>query len=250
VVAQGLETLGYTDKDGQKKYRTDWDGQRSLFAWAGGTAAGPLFKGLQEKLPARLTNVGSTGWFQQLADVGRNVNARTRSIAPEVTDNEVIDAIMSIPVHHAKKVAWSKGDQLEFFASDRYTPNADLLQPGALRSAAVEAHNLLHPIGREHTTVALAEVHLPEGPIQIWGAGSNGALTPAQRALLGGQGVRLFSGNKHAELNIIDNLPPGATIQRWGISWGVGRSGDRSWNIPCGECAPRVTQVPGPGHFE
>jgi hypothetical protein len=70
-----------------------------------------------------------------------------------------------------------------------------------------------------------------------------------QQEYLQSLGVRLFSGGGHAEMNIINNLPEGAAINQWGISWGVGRTGT-SWNFPCGLCAPAVNNVPGLGLFQ
>jgi hypothetical protein len=156
----------------------------------------------------------------------------------------------SVWAHNAYRIPWSRGEQPELFEADNYTPHPDLLTPGGLRRAAVETHNLLaNPIGRENTTVSLAHVEFADGRVQIWGSGNSGYLTPAQRDYLGQRGVRLYSGDNHAEINIINSLPRGATIQRWGISWGVGRSGT-SWNFPCGDCAPRVCNVPGAGILE
>jgi hypothetical protein len=152
----------------------------------------------------------------------------------------------SVWVHNVYSV---KG-QGEFFEDALYTPDAALMEPGGLRSAALEAHEMLNnEIAQENSAVALAEVELAGGKTEIWGSGSRGKLTPDQRNYLLKLGVRLFGGGNHAEINIINNMPEGASVNRWGISWGQGSNGT-SWCFPCGDCAPAVVNVRGPGLLE
>ncbi|MGH3805287.1 MAG: hypothetical protein ACRDRU_01300, partial [Pseudonocardiaceae bacterium] len=132
--------------------------------------------------------------------------------------------------------------------------HGELAQPGALAQTARSIHDLAptnHPsfsrprlgddqIARTQSTIALAEVKLPSGRREIWGSAGGRQLDPHQRAELERLGIRIISGNKHGELNIIEALPEGSSVNRWGISWGGGQRG-----IPCTECAPEVRRVGG-----
>ncbi|QKV73934.1 sugar-binding protein [Amycolatopsis sp. Hca4] len=121
-----------------------------------------------------------------------------------------------------------------------------LSQPGALRAAAVEVHDLaLLEKGGEirHTmsTVALHEARLADGTTQIFAAGSSGRLSAAQIEKLVELGVpraNIVRGGLHAERNILAAVPEGAEQVRWGIAWGA-----RNKPIPCDKCAPFLKGV-------
>jgi hypothetical protein len=87
-------------------------------------------------------------------------------------------------------------------------------------------------------------VRLPDGSRVIYGAANSSAhLTGAQRRELEGLGVKVsqMTGKKtHAEINIINDLPSGAQVKRWGIS-----SGQYQTNQPCSTCLPFVQQAGG-----
>ncbi|MFO0969603.1 MAG: RHS repeat-associated core domain-containing protein [Gemmataceae bacterium] len=113
---------------------------------------------------------------------------------------------------------------------------------GALRDLARITHCLtgeLDSIAVRQCTVAIAEIRLPSGAIEIWAARNARALSPAQREYLAMFGIRSVPGSSvHAEINIINQLPAGARVQRWGIS----RSTDMT-NVVCDSCAPSVRGV-------
>ena len=130
-------------------------------------------------------------------------------------------------------------------------------QSGALRNAAVEVHNLAGTatsrIGVNQSTVAIVEATLPNGSRQLFASGSGGYLRPAQVQRLVELGVpreNIFSGARfskgftaaenHAERVILRNLPEGATVNRWGISWG-----GQQRAVPCNVCEPFVNQAGG-----
>lgn len=129
-----------------------------------------------------------------------------------------------------------------------------LAQRGGLRKAAVAVHNLAgNPRAITHSTVVIVEVRMPDGSTQFFSSGSGGRLNPDQRKLLGQYGIpnqNMFWGatyykgftkeENHAERIILRNLPKGATVARWGISW----AGDQK-SVPCGVCEPFVTQAGG-----
>jgi RHS repeat-associated protein len=116
-----------------------------------------------------------------------------------------------------------------------------LSNPGALREAAVQVHNLATPAIRFNmSTVALAEVESPGGYLDYYASASGGILSPEQVALLQELGVPqeniLTTQSLHAEMNIVSSmLPEGSTITRWGIAWG-----SRDNPNPCSKCAPYV----------
>jgi hypothetical protein len=120
-------------------------------------------------------------------------------------------------------------------------PNPALMAPGALRQTAVQVHSLVTGITRNQTTVSLAEVRC-NGQMEIWASGSSGNLTAGQIAALAVLGIRIVGGSSHAERNIINRVRPGATIVRWGISWGGSQS-----HSPCPVCLPIVLAFP-PGN--
>ncbi|MFJ7215016.1 SpvB/TcaC N-terminal domain-containing protein [Amycolatopsis sp. NPDC098790] len=103
-----------------------------------------------------------------------------------------------------------------------------LSQPGALRAAAVEVHDLALNrwfgfVRHRNSTVALHEARLPDGTTQIYAAISGGYLSAAQKARLAELGVpraNMFGGKLHAELNLYRGLPEGITQLRWGIAQG------------------------------
>jgi hypothetical protein len=124
-----------------------------------------------------------------------------------------------------------------------------LSQPGALRAAAIEVHELAkleakagqRAIRFNMSTIALAEMQLPNGVRQIFASASAGRISDAQRALLIRLGVsegNIIRGAGHAEENIINALP-GATQLRWGIA-----SASKNSPLPCKErCAPIVRGI-------
>ncbi|MEU8632364.1 SpvB/TcaC N-terminal domain-containing protein [Amycolatopsis sp. NPDC048633] len=122
-----------------------------------------------------------------------------------------------------------------------------LSQPGALRTAAVEVHNLALAEKGGHirhamSTVALHETRLADGTTAIFAARSGGSLSTAQKARLVELGVpeaNLVSGPLHAEMNILRAVPEGATQVRWGIA-------QAKYNkpLPCPDmCAKIVTGI-------
>jgi hypothetical protein len=132
-----------------------------------------------------------------------------------------------------------------------------LSQAGALRQAAVEAHTLAATatsrIGINQSTVALAEATLTDGTKQVFASGSGGYLLPRQINRLVELGVpreNIFSGaqyyrgfsamENHAERVILRNLPEGAIVERWGITWG-----GQQRPIPCPACEPIVDEAGG-----
>ena len=116
--------------------------------------------------------------------------------------------------------------------------------------------------GVTHTTVALARVRLRSGKVVIMGAGSSNNLSTLQKALLKDFGVKIVTrrmptflhplwetrwkelgrmhGRMHAEQIIKHNLPWGARVERWGISWAGNQKG-----IPCKMCKPHVERLGG-----
>jgi RHS repeat-associated protein len=130
-----------------------------------------------------------------------------------------------------------------------------LRSSGALRDAAREVHDLARmspsdikssrklksSFSRTQTTVALAEVRLPNGNVEVWGSGSGNSLNPIQKRALEDMGVRVIPGEGHSEQNIAAALPDGSKVIRWGISWGGQQSPD-----PCeGLCLPIVGWLGG-----
>jgi RHS repeat-associated protein len=123
-----------------------------------------------------------------------------------------------------------------------------LSQPGALRAAAVEVHNLAKPVRPpwhfqrfNHSTVAVHEARLADGTKAFYASGSSGRLSTAQKELLVRLGVpraNIVGGAEHAERNIIAALPEGATQVRWGIAWAGGNK-----PIPCPKCEPFVKGI-------
>jgi hypothetical protein len=118
-----------------------------------------------------------------------------------------------------------------------------LEKPGALRQAAVQVHDLVaaDKIRHQLSTVALAEVDVPGQGVQIFASASSGRLSAAQIKLLKSLGVpdeniiRGRAARLHAERNILNALPRGAKVRRWGIAWGA-----KNKPVPCKRCAPHV----------
>jgi hypothetical protein len=91
------------------------------------------------------------------------------------------------------------------------------------------------------SAVALAEVQLETGEIEIWASGSSGKLSKLQKEFLLKNGVRKIISNVfHAEQNIGAALPKGAQVNAWGISWSTPNK-----PIPCPSCAPMVEKISG-----
>jgi len=118
-----------------------------------------------------------------------------------------------------------------------------LEKPGALRKTAIEVHDLVaaDKIRHQLSTVALAEVEVPGKGLQIYASASSGRLSAAQIKLLKSLGIRdenIIRGRSaplHAERNIIEALPRGAKVRRWGIAWGA-----KNKPVPCARCRPHV----------
>jgi hypothetical protein len=90
------------------------------------------------------------------------------------------------------------------------------------------------------STVALAQVDMPDETSEFFASASRGELSPDQIGLLKDLGVPetniLLGATGHAEANIINAmLPEGSTISRWGIAWGSTNNPN-----PCPACAPFV----------
>jgi RHS repeat-associated protein len=117
-----------------------------------------------------------------------------------------------------------------------------LAKSGALRAAAVAVHDLATPAIRHRmSTVALAEVNVPGVGKQIFASASGGRMSAEQVEALIKMGVpasNIVRGTGHAEMNIINALPPGAKQLRWGIAWAGGNK-----PIPCTNCAPHVEGI-------
>lgn len=103
-----------------------------------------------------------------------------------------------------------------------------------------------------NSAVAIVEATV-NGEKILFAAGSAGRLNPRQVALLKEYGVleeNIFRNSavtkgfeqleNHAERIILRNLPEGATVERWGISWA-----GKQKNIPCPHCEPFVRDAGG-----
>jgi len=120
---------------------------------------------------------------------------------------------------------------------------------------AREAHLLAgkHPASVNMSSVAVSEVRLASGTRTYFAAGSGGRLNPRQVERLVELGVpraNILRGRSvtkgftklenHAERVILRNLPEGAGVERWGISWA-----GKQKPIPCPNCAPHVSESGG-----
>lgn len=125
--------------------------------------------------------------------------------------------------------------------------------PGGLRRVAVQAHAAQSGRGVEQSAVAVVRVKLPNGQVTLYASGSRGYLRPAQRAVLEQFGVpreNILSGaqyykgysreENHAERVIMRNLPEGAVIEEWGISWTTPQK-----PVPCVGCRDQVVASGG-----
>ena len=126
---------------------------------------------------------------------------------------------------------------------------------GELSGKAQEVHNLAgggDARSIRNSTVSIVEAKV-NGKPQLFAAGSGGRLSPAQRQALMKMGVpeeNIFYGKNsidgfdklenHAERIILRNLPEGAEVSRWGISWG-----GLQRNASCPSCQPHVEQAGG-----
>ena len=176
--------------------------------------------------------------------------------------DELLGALERFGPDHAAARGWREEIRVLDEAL-RAAPLANpLSQSGALRNAAVEVHNLAATatsrIGVNQSTVSIVEATLLNGTRQLFASGSGARLTPAQVNRLVELGVpreNIFSGAasrltgataeetrllNHAERVILRNLPEGATVNRWGISWG-----GQQRAIPCDVCEPFVNQAGG-----
>lgn len=123
----------------------------------------------------------------------------------------------------------------------------------SLSAKARKIHDLARdPFAKRNSTVAIAEVTI-NGKTTHYAAGSAGTLSPAQRKLAAEMGIppeNILSGTKvrsshadpaqaklenHAERVIIRNLPEGAKVEKWGVSWG-----GKQTNASCLNCQPHV----------
>ncbi|MBN3787292.1 type IV secretion protein Rhs [Burkholderia sp. Ac-20353] len=141
----------------------------------------------------------------------------------------------------------------------RYTPNPLVwIDPwgwacGELSSKAREVHGLARDDwALRNSTVAIVEAKVG-GKTELFASASGGKVTPAQREALERLGVpkeNIFWGAKavsgyerlenHAERIILRNLPDGAEVTRWGISWG-----GLQRNASCIHCQPHVDEAGG-----
>ncbi|WP_232447172.1 RHS repeat-associated core domain-containing protein [Burkholderia ubonensis] len=126
---------------------------------------------------------------------------------------------------------------------------------GELSGKAQEVHNLAgggDARSIRNSTVSIVEAKV-NGKTQLFAAGSGGRLSPAQRQALVRLGVpeeNIFHGKSaidgfdrlenHAERIILRNLPEGAEVTRWGVSWG-----GLQRNASCASCQPHVEQAGG-----
>ncbi|MCE9732383.1 RHS repeat-associated core domain-containing protein [Pectobacterium sp. IFB5596] len=127
-----------------------------------------------------------------------------------------------------------------------------------LNKMAKEVHDLAgglktpDPRAIRNSTVSIVEATI-DGKKVLYAAGSGGRLNPRQVEALERLGVareNIFKGARvtndfaklenHAERIILRNLPDGAVVNRWGISWGGLQRG-----IPCDHCAPFVRDAGG-----
>jgi len=123
----------------------------------------------------------------------------------------------------------------------------------SLSAKARKIHDVARdPFAKRNSTVAIAEVTI-NGKTTHYVAGSGGTLSPAQRKLAAEMGIppeNILSGTKvrssnadptqaklenHAERVIIRNLPEGAKVEKWGVSWG-----GKQTNASCSNCQPHV----------
>jgi hypothetical protein len=124
---------------------------------------------------------------------------------------------------------------------------------GELSGKARDVHDLSRDErALRNSTVAIAEAKVGKNT-ELFAAGSGGKLSPAQRDALVQLGIpeqNIFWGAKvtngferidnHAERIILRNLPEGAEVTRWGISWG-----GLQRNASCASCQPHVDQAGG-----
>ncbi|UHQ21442.1 DUF6531 domain-containing protein [Lysobacter sp. 5GHs7-4] len=122
-----------------------------------------------------------------------------------------------------------------------------------LSHIARQVHDLAgnHPKAKQMSTVAVVEA-IVDGKKILYAAGSGARLSQMQRELLEEYGVpasNIFHGAavrandqlaNHAERVILRNLPPGAKVTRWGISW----AGNQK-NASCPNCQPFVDAAGG-----
>jgi RHS repeat-associated protein len=143
----------------------------------------------------------------------------------------------------------------------RYAPNSlSWIDPwgwacGELSGKAQEVHNLAgggDARSIRNSTVSIVEAKV-NGKPELFAAGSGGRLSPAQRQALVKLGVpeqNIFYGkgavdgfeklDNHAERIILRNLPDGAEVTRWGVSWG-----GLQRNASCPSCQPHVESAGG-----
>jgi len=108
--------------------------------------------------------------------------------------------------------------------------------------------------GMRLSAVAVVEVTLADGTTTYYAAGSGGRLSPAQRETLVGArvpednilwGAEYTKGftceQNHAEQIINRNLPAGAKVEGWGISWA-----GKQKPIPCVGCEEMVAATGAP----
>jgi hypothetical protein len=120
--------------------------------------------------------------------------------------------------------------------------------PNALRRVAIEAQSAVGAVAHDNRTVAIARVRLNDGSTTYYASGNGARLDPIQREILSKYGVpeaNMLTGAKygkgytslenHAERVILRNLPKGANIEEWGISWA-----SKEKPVPCGNCQPFV----------
>ena len=134
---------------------------------------------------------------------------------------------------------------------------SNIREPGGLRWAARQVHSLVGAQrGIQNTTVVVVEAEV-QGVRQFYASASGGRLSGPQINRLTSLGIprqNIFRGpavtvsdrsQNHAEQIIRRNLPEGARVRRWGISWGFWNSIDDSLPFPCTNCAATVEELGG-----
>ncbi len=226
----------------------------ALAAWAGARASRPTFSvptrpsgpGYQSGSPTydpkNLSFGGRTGITIPSSARSPNAKANAGVSVPSLPKTAPPITAPKIDTSHAPGVPTSRGGGVDY----------RLRGPGDLRDGARAIHDLapMFPSdvksGRDatrtqrSTTVALAEVQLLNGSRVVYGSVSGGNESSVQRRDMVQHGITVVGGKEHAEVNIANALPQGATVIRWGISWGGQQQG-----VPCSNCSPIVKKLGG-----
>jgi hypothetical protein len=142
---------------------------------------------------------------------------------------------------------------------------AELRKDGSLRNAAKEIHeNLGDTVARQKRTIAIGEVEMPNGSIEYWASASGNNWSKVARQLAEEKGFKVAkwspiegqpvkygilgdvkTGNlTHAEMIILNSLPEGAKVKRFGIAWTIDKKTGIPKTIPCEtKCDPIVNEL-------